>query len=373
MPDLYTEDFAERTIEPTEHRLEEARTRGQAARSGDLASAAVVLGAGGVLGLLGPDLLAKVRAMMAAMLDARGGGWDAKAAMDSLWPPLWGVLADLAILAGAVSAMAILANVLQVGLRFNSESLQPDWQRVSPVAGLGRLWSARSATRILQTLAKVVLVAAICYGVLGVDGASVGRLVTTSAANLASLAGQEVQSLIFRLGAALLGLAILDWLYQRWQHRRDLRMTPREMRQELKETEGDPQAKRRRLQVARAASQRLVMEAPKWALVLSNSRGLAVAIKLAGAMNRPRVSALGAGAMGRRICELAREAGVPEVEDASTAGSLFRRCRVGHQTPRYLDDCMAELLAYAKEVRACGTGSQPVPAQRENLCHAETT
>ncbi len=240
------DNSGERTEQPTALRLEEARRRGLVPRSGDLVSAATLLGGAGLLALLGGRLLEALVRMVREML-----AWGAGPL------PLGGLtetLVLLALLLGGLAVSAVGINLAQVGPLVAWERVVPDLARLSPSAGLGRLLSARmlmgGAMAVLKTAAVGVVACAVLLTCAG-ELASAGRL---SPQGLLGLCGRVVTVVALAGGAALAVLAVLDLLFQRWQYRRELMMTRREVRQELRRNEGDPALRRRRRKLSAEAA-----------------------------------------------------------------------------------------------------------------------
>jgi flagellar biosynthetic protein FlhB len=147
-------------------------------------------------------------------------------------------------------------------------------------------------------------------------------------------------------------LAVIDWIYQRWEHRRDLRITRRELLDDLRRMEGDPQvAARMRARGRQLASQRLAGEMPLAGAVIASPRGPAVAVRFDETMSVPLVIGRGRDYLAARIRELGRAHGVTVVEDAKLAGAIYRLCRVGDEIPRKLYERVAEILAFAGQTR----------------------
>ncbi|MFB3890492.1 MAG: EscU/YscU/HrcU family type III secretion system export apparatus switch protein [Phycisphaerae bacterium] len=352
MAELLRDEFGERTEQPTPLRLDEARRRGQVAYSRDLTSAVLVLGSTLLLAVLGPRLVDDAVAMMAALLRESGPGGGIAASSGALWSAARPLLADLALLAGGLAAVAVLVNVLQVGFMAAGQRLALDWDRVSLSAGLRRLVSARSGMLAVQSLAKLGAAAAVCYLTLWPAVADASLAAASSVSDIAWRTGVLVLSLSWRIGAALVVLASTDWLFQRWQHLRDLRITPRQLKDDVKRMEGDVRVRGPRVQEARRiASQRLAVDAPRWSAVITAPSGLAVALRFAPPMRSPRLSAKGAGAVARQIAAFAKDAGVVSVEDKELAASIFRRCRAGQEIPPRLHGRVAEMLAYAQRIK----------------------
>ncbi len=243
------ENYADRTEMPTALRLREARHRGQVARSGDLVAAVVILGGVLLLGAAGPKMLNSMRDMTASMLDFGSNESAPAAAMNALYRCIWPVVGAVAVVAVGVAAVAVLANVVQVGLFVTTEPLHADFSRLNPATGLGRMFSLRSLVRVGMAAAKLAVIAVLGF-------AAVRSVLSLSARpeatvwQIAHAVGGRLYSMAVRMGIVLLVLAAADWLYQRWQYRQDLKMTRQEVLDELRQTEGSPISRQRRKQLA---------------------------------------------------------------------------------------------------------------------------
>jgi flagellar biosynthetic protein FlhB len=235
------DEHGERTEKATPLRRKEARQRGQVARSGDLNSVVVLGGAMAVLGLLGGPMLGAMQRVMVSLLDGREGQTLTPASLAQL--PTGAISSLIGLTAGlllALVALAALANVLQVGLLATTETIRPDWSRLSPAAGLRRALSWRSAFRVALAMAKIAAVGLAAFWTIRGAMPRLADSAATDAGQIAAQAGSLVLRLALRLGGVLLALAAADYLFQRWQYAQDLKMTRREVMDELKRTEGDP-------------------------------------------------------------------------------------------------------------------------------------
>ena len=230
-----TDEHDERTQQATARRLAELKRRGLRPRSADLTHALVALAGMAALGLCGHALLTATRQMTAALLSVQPavpGDLDAVGSdLGAAIRPLAGMVVPLA---GVMVVLAITANMVQVGFRAAGERIGPDFGRLLPGAGLKRMLSRRSLVRLVMALAKLTAVVGIGWwtvaesieGILGAGG--------TAAGSLPGRAGELVLRLGLRVAAALAGLAVLDWLYQRWEFAQQHKMTPREVAEDLR-------------------------------------------------------------------------------------------------------------------------------------------
>jgi len=344
------ENTADRTEQPTPRRREEAREEGQIARSADLTAAASLLAALLLLQLLGPRMLDTFAALTAAL----GETPDVTAA--GLWPWLVRVgraAAELtAPFLALLVAVTIAAAIAQSGPLLTWKRLAFKPERLNPVKGFQRLVSGDALTRLLMSLAKVALVTWIAYVTIVGRLGAVLATGTLETAGMFALALTTLSELALRLGLALLVLGFVDYLIQRWQLERQLRMTKEEVRDELKRMEGDPLLKQRRRQLQqKLALQRINAEVPKADVVVTNPTEYAVALRYdAATMNAPRVVAKGKDFLAQRIRLVAQEHGVPIVQRPPLARALYAGVDVGREVPPQYYRAVAEVLAYVYQL-----------------------
>jgi len=346
--------FQEKTEEATPKRREDARNEGQVARSPELASALVLGAALGVFLLAGGWMKGQLMGYMGQRLQIPG-----QLALDVNNAPGLvreaGTMAILVIspLLLAVAAAGLLANMSQVGLLFTGKPISPSWSRIDPIQGFANLFSLRSLTELGKSLLKVALVALAAWLVLQREIPWLGQLVFLPVDGLLGALGAIVWRLTGWVLAMLLALAVLDVTFQRWDLSRRLRMTVQEIREEMKQSEGDPLLKQRQRSVQMDnAYNRMLRELPQADVVVANPIHLAVALRYEpGQMRAPRVLAKGRRLVAQRIKELAREHGIPVIEDKPLARALFKACAVGDEVPGELYRAVAELLAFVYRMK----------------------
>ncbi|HEY8519074.1 MAG TPA: flagellar biosynthesis protein FlhB [Gammaproteobacteria bacterium] len=353
----------ERTEAPTPRRRERARKQGQVPRSRELATLAVVLA--GALGMLtlGPWMAERLGALLARGLEAPGTrsfvDIDPSAALgaavlDAVW-----TVAPL----GALLVVAALAAPLALGGAVLSlEAARPKLERLDPVAGLKRLFSLNALAELGKTLLKFLVltgVSAVLLVSLGDELLHLGRV----PARQGVVATGELALLAFLvLSGGLAVVAAADVPYQIWNHWRSLKMTRQEVREELKETEGNPEIRGRirRLQ-QEAARRRMMSEVPHADVVLTNPTHYAVALRYTDRPERaPRVVAKGRGLIAARIREVALEHRVPVCAAPALARAIYFSTRLGGEIPTGLYLAVARVLAYVFELEAAGArGDRP--------------
>jgi flagellar biosynthetic protein FlhB len=241
----------------------------------------------------------------------------------------------------------------QVGFLFLPEKVGFDLSRLDPLAGMRRLFSLSNVVRLGFGIFKVVLIAGVAGACLYQELPAVLGLTGRSAAEIAVYLGQAVLWTAMKIGIALLILAILDYGYQWWRHERDLKMTPQEVREEMRNLEGDPQIiARRRAAQRQIAMHRLSEAVPRADAVVTNPTELAVAIQYdPKTMAAPVVVAKGAGVLAQRIRQLALQHGIPILERKPLAQALYREVEVNRPIPPDRYAAVAEILAYVYKLK----------------------
>jgi flagellar biosynthetic protein FlhB len=367
----------ERTEQATPKRLEEARKRGQVPRSTELSTAAVTISAAAAIYSLG-----KVSAEQFADLMRAALAVAPERALDAqfLWPALrdnaaraiWIVLPIL----GATFIAALVAPIALGGWNFSTEALVPQFSRLNPANGLGRMFSARGLVELGKGLAKVAVVATTGYVLLrgmtpqitGLSAEPVGGAIGHSAA----LAGYSL--LVLCCGLAI--IAAVDVPFQMWQHARDLRMSREEIKEEFKESEGSPETRGRIREAQRALSRgRQLQEVPSADVVITNPTHFAVALRYDDKkMRAPLVVAKGTDLLALKIREIATEHGVAVVEAPPLARALHRSVEIGREVPAALYVAVAQVLTYVYQLRAARErGAAPPPAPHVEVPAAPAT
>jgi flagellar biosynthetic protein FlhB len=346
----------DRTERPTAKRRNEARKKGQVAKSADLSGSLVLVG--GLIGLMvtGPSVLsgagAAMQASFAAISDPNEvtSGVGLHGLMELVLQTMLGTVAPIA---GICVAMGVLANVAQVGVRPRLGALKPDVKRVSPVSGFKNLFGARILFETGKALAKVAVVGGVVAMALIPDLTQLGASVGTPPGALASLIGSGVSGIAIRALAAFLLIGIVDFVWQRRRHEKSLKMTKQEVKEEHKSHALPPEVRsairRRQIQAARA---RMMAAIPKADVVVTNPTHYAVALMYDGAQPAPIVVAKGQDLVAAQIRRIASESGVPIVPDPPLARELHRTVELGQMIPAELYAAVAQLLAFVYRMAA---------------------
>ena len=358
MPD----QSGEKSQEATPHRKRQAREKGQVATSQDLTSAAVLVAALVVIMMFGGAVIEFAGTYMRRQL--AGDAWlvidPDLVVIEWHW-----LVTNLSIVLlpifGLLFVSAILINLMQVGFLFVPQRLAPDISRVNPLAGLKRLFSLASVMRLTFGIFKTFVIAGVAMSSLYAQRGEILALASLEIPQIATaVMGIAIWTAI-KVGVALLILALFDYAYQRWKHEQELRMTPQEVREEMKNLQGDPQIIARRRAVQRQlALNRMGDAVPSADVVITNPTELAVAIQYKPTeMAAPIVVAKGAGVIAQRIRRLALEHDVPIVEKKPLARLLYKEVEVNHPVTDESFAAVAEVLAYVYQLKGKTVGPPP--------------
>ena len=348
------ESGGERTEEPSQRRLQEARERGQVPRSRELTTFAIMMGGSATLVAVGDSLTAHLSEVM-----RRGMSIDA----DRLRDPhsMIEFLSDAAISAvtavlpmfGALVVLVLLASVVLGGWNFSGQALVPDFMRLSPLAGLKRVFGLHGASELGKALLKLVMVGGVCvtviYWLFG-DVLALGRM--TPRAAIGRGAGLVSWAFVW-LSASLALVAAVDVPLQLFQFKRSLRMTRQELRDESKELDGRPEIKSRIRQMQQAIARRRMMhKVPNADVVIVNPTHFAVALKYdAKKMRAPRLLAKGVDMVAVNIRRIAEENRVPIFAAPKLARAIYRTTDLDKEIPQGLYMAVAQVLSYIFRVR----------------------
>ncbi|MDH5667234.1 MAG: flagellar biosynthesis protein FlhB [Nitrospira sp.] len=352
------EDKSNKTEPATPKRKDEARKKGQVAISRDISTAAILLGGIGMLATMIPSGLYRMtdvtrQGLTLSFPDGFRNGLSVEQVHTVIVQSAVTVLGlTLPILAGIV-LIGSCAMLAQTGFLWRSDGIQFDFNRINPLKGLKRLVSLRSVVELIKGLLKIAIVIGIGVAVMRHDLMQVPGLTEFDMGTVLHVTGRLSLKTALAVAGAIGVLAGLDYLYQRYEWERDLRMSKQEVKEELKSAEGDPLIKSRVRTAQRSLAKKRMMEAVKTAdVVVTNPTHLAVALKYdAEKMAAPFVVAKGAGVVAENIRELARHHGVPVVENKFVARTLFKLVDIGKEIPADLYRAVAEILAFVYRAR----------------------
>lgn len=360
------EDLGEKTEQPSSRKLTDARERGQVAKSVDLSGAIDLIGAVVLVFFFGSDMVAALAASTRSLLagSVPGSGPRLDGLEQLLAYTLSAGVRSAAPIALAMFLVIAVAQVVQVGLVLSPTPLEPKLERLNPLEGAKRLLGPRGLVKTLISIVKLALIATV---VVAFISSHLRELASLPALSFIA-ASAKLGDLLVRMAAWMLLLMLIigiaDWMYQRWQHQRDLRMTKQEVKDERRSMEGDLESKGRRIRMARQmAMQRMRRDVPRADVVVTNPTHFAVALKYEPEKHAaPHVVAKGADFLAFRIREMAIAAGVPIVEKPVLARALYAGVQVGRPVSPEHYEAVAEILAYV--YRLAGKTS-PVPVDAD--------
>src|SRR4051795_3695750 len=345
----------DKTEAPTPKRLEEARKKGQVAKSADLNGAVVMLAGLFTIGAAGPKIAANLReAMVSSLGQIADPEVVSQAGLGDLLMRTGGDLAGAMLpVAGACMAAAVLVNVGQVGFKPNLSLLKPDPKKLNPVNGFKQIYGKHALVEFAKSLIKVGVIAGIVAAALLPQITQLAGLVGIAPAELSSRLMDQISGLAKRAGTAYLLIGLADFAYQKRKLLKELRMDRQEVKDEAKQQQLPPEVRsalrRRQMSAARA---RMMAAVPTADVVVTNPTHFSVALKYDGTSPAPEVVAKGQDLVALKIREMAAEHGVPVVPDPPLARSLHATVEVGRQVPEELYEAVAQLLAFVYRVAA---------------------
>ncbi|EHP38964.1 flagellar biosynthesis protein FlhB [Cupriavidus basilensis OR16] len=364
------ESDLEKTEPASARRLEKAREEGQVVRSRELATLIMLMSGVVGLGTLGGTLANKLDAVLHASLAFEPAiAFDTSRMMSRFGVAVWeGLLAFLPLLL-FFGAAALVGPMLLGGWMFSAKSFAPDFSRLSPLKGLGRLFSSQSLVELAKAIAKALLVGSVAGWVLWRRLPEAIALMSAPIHEALLHMLEMVLSCSAMVAGSLVLVVVLDVPWQYWTFYKKLRMTKEEVKQEHKDSEGDPHIKARIRQQQRAmAKRRMMSEVPKADVVVTNPTHFAVALRYEeGRMSAPRVVAKGSDAIAARIREIAVENGVPLLCAPPLARALHRHVELGREIPAGLYTSVAEVLAWVYQLKHWHHSNGPHPAAPSDL------
>ncbi|GAB3250427.1 flagellar type III secretion system protein FlhB [Chitinimonas naiadis] len=343
----------ERTEDPSPRRLEDARAKGQIARSQELVTFSVLMTAVVAMISMGGAMFDSLKRVMVNNLTFDRATLDdidqllahfSQASFDAL----------MAVLpfAGAIAIAAILASIILSGWLFTWDAIAPKFSKLNPMTGIGRIFSVRSIVEMVKAILKSGLIGGVAVATIWSEKAEVVHLVAMSPFESLAYLFELIKFTMLMVVGSMAVLVLIDVPYQLWDYKRNLRMTKEEVKQENKESDGDPQvkAKIRQLQM-QAARQRMMTEIPKANVIVTNPTHYAVALRYDEKMKAPQVIAKGSFLLAERIIELGKENKVPILRTPPLARALYHHADLGADIPSALYSAVAEVLAYIMQLQ----------------------
>ena len=351
---MSSENNQEKTEKATPKRREESRKKGQVAMSKEVPSVAILLFSLGAFFFSGYWMFANITDFMKTILDNVGTTTFNSSSIYRVMIESAGhfflLLSPLMI---SVLIAGIAGNILQTGFLFSTQAVSPKFSKLNPVKGIKKIISLKALVELIKSLLKISTVGFIAFIMVKKEISTIPLLIQMSVVDILAFIGKVSFKICFYTCVALIILSILDYLFQRWQHEKDLMMTKQEIKEELKQKDGDPAVKSRirKAQIDMAQS-RMMDAVPQADVIITNPTRLAIALKFVpDEMAAPKVIAKGAGYIAEKIRNVARENNIPIVEEKPLARILYKTIKIDEFISPDLYKAVAEILAYVYKLR----------------------
>lgn len=359
-------DSGERTEEPTAKKLSDARKKGQIARSKELGTMFVLVGSASAMMMVGSSLVEALSTMMKRLFSiSRKEAMDIHALHKVVTESIVTVAVPLLWIFGIIILAAFIGNTMLGGISFSWEAMAPKASKLSPMAGFKRMFGVQAVVEFVKSLLKFFVVFIVAYLLLA---GLFDQILGLSLESIPNNFGHAVDMLLWMfltLTFSLIIIAIVDAPYQTWNHTKQLKMTKQEIKDEMKNSEGDPQTKGRIRQKQYEMSQRKMMqEVPNSDVVITNPTHYAIALKYDVSQGgAPVMVAKGMDEMALHIRTIAKEHDVEIIQSAALARSLYYTAEVGQDIPEELFAAVAQILAFIFQLKAHrkGKGHRPQP------------
>lgn len=344
--------MSEKNLQATPRRREEARKKGQVLKSQELVSAFMLLGFVALLKYWLPLMLTKMQGLFSYVYNLPHE-WSVQSVSSLMVNLIWVGIQIIGpiFIVGALIATGL--NFLQVKSLFTVETLKPQLSRISLINGAKRMFGVRAWVELAKSLLKVILIGYFLYAAIRDNLQVFPGLLQLNVAQGAVFIGQILMSLAWKISISFIFIAVFDFLYQWWDYEKNLRMSHEEMKQEYKQTEGNPQIKGEIKKKQRAmAMSRMMQDLKKADVVVTNPTHFAVALCYNPKENAaPYVVAKGADQVALRIREHAKEYGIVIMENKPLARALFAQVEIGQAVPADLYKAVAEVLAFVYRLK----------------------
>ena len=342
----------EKTEEPTAKKLEDARKKGQVMRSTEVVTAATLLAFFFMLkifvGFIGNRFMTSFRQTIGFISDYTSEPFTLNTARTIIRGSFWNIIVAAFPIMIVGLVVTIVAIVFQVKWKVTAEPLKPKFDKFNPVTGMKRLFSKDKIMDLFKSIAKVVILAYVVYSYLKNQWPLIYKMYSYTLPQAIAVIGDTVINVGIRISALFAVIAMFDLFYQKWKYHQDMMMSKQEVKDEYKNSEGDPKVKSQQKQRMQQASQRrMMLDLPNAVVVITNPTHLAVAIKYDKDTNEaPVVVAKGADYLAQKIKDRARENAIEIVENKPLARMLYHNVEIGAEIPPELYQMVAEVLAY---------------------------
>lgn len=347
-------DGQEKSEAPTSKKLEDSRKKGQVARSKELATMLIMVIASLWLLWLGPQMMVDFERMMIIGFSLeRDHAFDMKRAADLIFAQFEAALWLIFPFVMGMMVMAIVANILVGGWLFSAEVMAPNFSKLNPIAGIKRMFSLHALVELIKALLKFFLMAVLAILFIYSTLREVYHLGLIEVEPGLASAGEILAMALVVMSLGLIVIAVIDVPYMIWKHNEDMKMTLQEVKDEFKQTEGNPEIKGRiRRMQQEMAMRRMMQDVPTADVIITNPEHYAVALKYDGEkMNAPVVLAMGMDFMAAQIRTIATQNNVEIVRSPALARALYYNSEVGQVIPRQLFVAVAQILAMVFQLK----------------------
>ncbi len=342
----------EKTEDPTSKRLSDAKKKGQIGRSQEFSAAFVLLSGFFAMKVLGPSIYGEIAEYTIYVFGHLNQNIDTESVMRIFIGIVYILMKTALPIMLIIMVVGLIINLMQVGINFTTEPLGFKFGNLNPIAGFGRMFSKRALLELVKSILKILIIGAFIYRYLMDEIMQMPTFIYLDLRTSLEQIAEVIFFLSVKICMVFLILAILDLAYQKWQTKQDLKMSKDEVKEEMKQSEGDPQIKGKIKQKQRQmAMQRMMKEVPKADVIVTNPTHFAVALKYSAGMVAPLVVAKGQDLVAQRIKALARDAGVAIVENRPLARALYAAVEIGDAVPQELYKSVAEVLAYVYRLK----------------------
>ncbi|AET70277.1 flagellar biosynthetic protein FlhB [Desulfosporosinus orientis DSM 765] len=344
--------MSEKKHPATPKRRAEARKKGQVFKSQEVVSALMFLGLVALLKFWIPSMFVRMEYLFTYVYGL-SSDWSEKSVASLMVNLLWQGIQILAPIFGTGFFIALFANYIQVGVLFTGESMKPQISRLSPISGAKRMFGVRAWVELTKSLLKVLLIGYFLYASVRDRLTIYPAIQQLSVEQGAVFLGQALMELAWKISLSFLGIAALDYVYQRWEHEKNLRMSHEDLKQEYKQTEGNPELKAELKKRQRSLAMSRMMQDLKTAdVVVTNPTHYAVALRYDVKVQKaPFVVAKGQDQVALRIRELAKEYDLVIMENKPLARTLYSQVEIGQEIPADLYKAVAEVLAFVYRLK----------------------
>ena len=339
----------EKSEQATPKRLQEMREKGQVAKSREVPSAVILIASLLIFYFLGSAMIKDFMELMewsfanSARFELRSGNFN--------WLLLELFRRGIKIVAPlfvALMVAGLLSNIVQVGFLFSTKAIAPKFSKLDPLKGFGRMVSKQALVELIKSLFKIAVVGCVTYFTVKGELNQIIPLMDKELWSIMTYIGSVCFKILLRTSWVLIVLAVIDYVFQKWDYMQEAKMTKQEVKDEFKQREGDPLIKSRVRQAQREMAKRRMMEAvPKADVVITNPTHLAIALEYnTQNMAAPQLTAKGSRLMAERIKAIAQENNIPIVENKPLAQALFKGVEIGQEIPAVFYKAVAEVLSY---------------------------